>query len=85
MDGQWKNMQQNGNEETNSQDDLFRILARPSFDEIREMHAEHKWKYREKHGEYPSTENIAFMKHHGWTWFEFLREQHNRKLPGRLI
>lgn len=76
-------MQENGNEEANSQDDLFRVLARPNFDEIRRMLSEHRAQYRSKHGNYPSTENVSFMKYYGWTWLEFCTEQHHRRLPIR--
>jgi hypothetical protein len=79
-------MQENGNIAIrgSSEDDLFRTLARPSFDRIREMHQEFRKNWRETHnGDYPSTMNIAFMKHHGWTWLEFTNEQHNQGLGAR--
>lgn len=76
-------MQENGKDES-SLDDLFRILARPDFDKIRSMHAEHVSQYRRAHnGHYPSTENVSFMKYYGWTWLEFVKEQHRRNLPVR--
>ena len=76
----------NGNVATQgtSEDDTFRILARPSFDKIREMHCDYKRSWRAAHGSnYPSTLNVSFMKHHGWTWLEFIKEQHYRGLPAR--
>jgi hypothetical protein len=60
-----------------TEDETFRILARPSFEKIWEMHNE--WKNSKKLP-YPATDNVVFMKHHGWSWLEFLREQKARGL-----
>lgn len=69
----------NGYDDTDDLDRLFRILAKPKFDDINRMLLEYRLEYQNKHnGEYPSTENVRFMKEHGWSWPEYLREKYHR-------
>lgn len=64
----------NYNSENFTEDDTFRILARPNLDQMVELHAEFVYGWRKKHeGIYPTILNISFMRQHGWTWPEFLR------------
>lgn len=56
-----------------TEDDTFRILARPKFDEMRAIHQ--RWKADQGR---PSYHNIAFMKSYGWTWLEYIRERSER-------
>jgi hypothetical protein len=56
-----------------TEDDTFRILARPDIHEMVRLHAEYtkQW-HANNSGTYPTTENIRFAKHYGWNWVEFL-------------
>jgi hypothetical protein len=56
-----------------TEDDTFRILARPPFDRMREIHR--LWKTQ---GHRVSYENVAFMRRHGWTWLEYVNERSDR-------
>ena len=52
-----------------TEDDTFRILARPDFSKIREMYFGSNFQ-----GTGRCLERIAFMKEYGWTWREFTQE-----------
>jgi hypothetical protein len=56
-----------------TEDDTFRILARPSIHEMVELHRKWKIKHSRKDGSYNTVHNLSFVKHYGWTWFEYLR------------
>ena len=57
-----------------TEDDTFRILSRPSFDEMEKIHDD--WWYS-----IPSRDQrqrIPFMLKHKWTWLEFVLEAKKR-------
>ncbi len=60
-----------------TEDDTFRILARPNIHKMVEMHNTWKIKVGKEHNVFNSMWNVSFMKYHGWTWVEFLREKKN--------
>jgi hypothetical protein len=60
-----------------TEDDTFRVLARPKLEQMMELHAAWKRKIHEDGAEFNTTWNIAFMKHHGWTWVEYLTAKHH--------
>lgn len=60
-----------------TEDDTFRILARPPFEEMHDLHRAWKEKWKSAHPwdvTYPSTLNMEFAKHYGWTWIEYQRQ-----------
>lgn len=57
----------------NTEDDTFRILARPNIDKMSELHFDWKRKITDEGKPFNNMWNIEFMKYHGWTWTEFLR------------
>jgi hypothetical protein len=63
-----------------SEDDTYRILARPSFEDMASLLRAYRVSQYEEQGKYPTTENIRFCKQHGWGWIEFLQAS---KLAGR--
>lgn len=58
-----------------TEDDTFRVLARPDIHKMVVLHQD--WQNGEKHksanGSYSSLKNIEFAKYYGWTWIEFLK------------
>ena len=60
---------------TYTEDDTFRILARPDIHKMVILHREWIQKERDRKGVYDSRKNITFCKHNGWQWIEFLREK----------
>jgi len=60
-----------------TEDDTFRRLARPGFDEMLRIHGQ--W-WRDEISRDQSL-RIPFMKLHGWTWFEFVMEARERMGP----
>lgn len=70
------NSLQNGQRETEtgkSEDDLFRVLARPDIEKMVTLHAEWVQSHRDFTGTYNQTKNIEFARYYGWTWTEFLK------------
>jgi hypothetical protein len=59
-----------------TEEDTFRVLARPSLEEMRDIHAAWWSNLPNK----DSSLRISFMKSYGWTWLEFMRERHSRSL-----
>ncbi len=59
-----------------TEDDTFRILARPDIHAMVKLHIE--WK-RYSRRPYNARLNIDFVKYYGWGWREFLDE---RRLHG---
>lgn len=55
-----------------TEDDTFRILARPDIHKMYNLHKEWVQKHR-KNGIYDQQKNITFAKYYGWTWFEYLK------------
>lgn len=53
-----------------TEDDLFRVLARPKFEEMVQIYRVWWHAVIEK----DTTKRVAFMKKYGWTWFEFIHE-----------
>jgi hypothetical protein len=64
-----------------TEDDTFRILSRPGFDEMRNIH--HAWYYDGTINKNTSL-RIPFMKKHGWTWLEFMLEANRRGVGDKL-
>jgi hypothetical protein len=64
-----------------TEDDTFRVLARPGFDEMFRIHA--AW-WRNENSNNRSL-RITFMKSHGWTWLEFVLELKKRKGPYAML
>ncbi len=64
-----------------TEDDTFRILARPNIDKMVELHWEWKMKITDEGKPFNSSWNIPFMKYHGWTWMEFLRAKKDAGYP----
>jgi hypothetical protein len=63
-----------------TEDDTFRVLSRPGFDEMLRIHNE--WRQRQPT---KNTElRIPFMKHHNWTWLEFVLEAKKRDMGGSV-
>lgn len=60
-----------------TEDDTFRRLARPNFDEMVRIHAAW-WRNEISHDQ---ALRIPFMKSYGWTWFEFVMEARERMGP----
>lgn len=56
-----------------TEDDTFRVLARPNIHQMVELHFAWKRKITDGGKDFNSMWNIPFMKHYGWTWMEFLR------------
>jgi hypothetical protein len=57
-----------------TEDDTFRVLARPNIHEMARMYA--AWKKSEQAmGTFNTLKNIGFMKYYGWRWSDFLRER----------
>lgn len=52
-----------------TEDDTFRILSRPSIDEMIMIH--NKWWYTNPSKD--KRQRIPFMEQYGWTWEEFVR------------
>lgn len=59
--------------EVSTEDDTFRVLARPNIEQMVELHFHWKKKITDKDKIFNSSLNISFMKYYGWTWLEFLR------------
>lgn len=57
----------------NSEDDLFRVLARPDIEKMVILHADWIHSHRDCTGTYNQTKNIEFARYYGWTWIEFLK------------
>lgn len=57
-----------------TEDDTFRVLARPSPQEMKELQYQWiaDWCRRTGKDRYPSPENLNFAKHYGWEWSEYL-------------
>ena len=66
-----------------TEDETFRILARPNIDRMVELHFIWKRKITDEGMAFNSSWNISFMKHHGWTWTEFLRAKKDAGYPIR--
>lgn len=56
-----------------TEDDTFRILARPDIDKMVILHQECILEHRDASGTYDQQKNIVFSKYYGWTWIEFLK------------
>lgn len=69
------NSTKNGLEETTgrTEDDTFRVLARPNIEKMVELHPEWVSERRSADGIYDQRHNIAFARYYGWTWIEFLK------------
>jgi hypothetical protein len=50
-----------------TEDDTFRVLSRPCFEEMRELYRD--WWLNNKTN---TSLRISFMKQHKWTWLEFV-------------
>jgi len=61
-------------------DDTFRVLARPSYEEMVRLHRE--WAPIGTAFPHGTQANIPFMKHYGWTWLEFMQEGKRRREIG---
>lgn len=55
-------------EKVYTEDDTFRILARPNIDKMVELHVMWKRKITDEGLTFNSSRNISFMKHHGWSF-----------------
>jgi hypothetical protein len=55
-----------------TEDDTFRILARPDIHKMVILHTEWSQKQRALKDPFDTRKNIEFVKHHGWGWIEFL-------------
>lgn len=64
-----------------TEDDTFRILARPNIHEMFELHIVWKRKFTDEGITFNSMWNIGFMKHYGWGWEEFLRAKKEAGYP----
>lgn len=60
-----------------TEEDTFRVLARPDVHVMFNLHREWKRKLAEDGTDFNSMWNISFMKYHGWTWVEFLRAKND--------
>jgi hypothetical protein len=60
-----------------TEDDTFRILARPNIDKMVDLHFAWRKKIISEGNLFNSSWNIPFMKYHGWTWTEFLIAKRN--------
>lgn len=56
-----------------TEDDTFRILARPNIDKMVVLHREWVAEHRKSNGTYDQQQNIQFAKYYGWTWITFLK------------
>lgn len=54
-----------------TEDDTFRILARPDVHELMTLYQKNM---KKRGSAYTSIENVSFCKYHGWRWREFLQE-----------
>lgn len=61
----------------NTEDDTFRILARPNFNDIRKIYQTNRPK--------PGIDRLEFFKPYGWTWSEYVRECNARNLPNSVV
>jgi hypothetical protein len=61
-------------EDKYTEDDTFRVLARPDIHTMVKLHQQYKVNCRRGQPDqpYPSTKNISFCKYYGWDWVEFL-------------
>lgn len=55
-----------------TEDDTFRILARPDIHAMVTLHRQWILAHRKNH-RYDQQHNIKFAKHYGWTWIEFIK------------
>jgi len=55
-----------------TEDDTFRVLARPSVEEMVKLHREHYREWCSNSEVYPASQCVIFAKHHGWGWLEYL-------------
>jgi len=53
-----------------TEDDTFRVLSRPGFDEM--MHIHNQW--RRLLSDRSTIQRIPFMKQYKWSWSEFVLE-----------
>lgn len=63
-----------------TEDDTFKVLSRPGFDEMYIIHKEWwgaRWRWQRD-----QSLRIPFMKKHGWTWLEFMLEAKRRGRAG---
>lgn len=56
-----------------TEDDTFRVLARPDIHEMYRLLSIHSRKWTDEGKLYPTPENIRFCKYYGWGWIEYLR------------
>jgi hypothetical protein len=56
-----------------TEDDTFRVLARPDIHKMVILHREWVQLHRGEDGTYDQQKNIKFARHYGWTWIEYLR------------
>lgn len=66
----------NMSKDLGTEDDTFRILARPPFEKMADLHRAWKeeWKRTHPNDLYPTTLNVEFARHYGWTWLEYQRQ-----------
>jgi len=64
-----------------TEDDTFRILARPDIHEMVRLHWAWVKSITDEGKKFNSSWNITFMKSHGWTWLEFLRTKKSAGYP----
>jgi hypothetical protein len=63
-----------------TEDDTFRILSRPSFDEMFRIHQ--AWWYTLDSKD--KSLRIPFMKSYGWTWLGFMQEAARRRVSYKI-
>lgn len=68
----WQETNMKENVEEYTEDDTFRVLARPNIHEMVELHITWKRSITDEGKTFNSMWNISFMKYHGWGWIEYL-------------
>lgn len=55
-----------------TEDDTFRILARPDVHKMHQLHQDWKSMHTDSTGKYDQQKNVVFARYYGWTWIEYL-------------